>query len=138
MEHTSGVEFLLWKARSRPLVAVGVGVFVLFLAGVAAQVGGVLFFPLTLLLMTVLLWDFWTPARIRMDDRGVYIQRPGRSRFLPWSHIQRIEEDPEGILLAPGRTHSLRGSLRAVYLELRDPSLKQQVLDHVRRYAEHA
>jgi hypothetical protein len=25
-----------------------------------------------------------------------------------------------------------------VYLELRDPSLKQQVLDHVRRYAEHA
>ncbi len=138
MEHTSGVEFLLWRARSRPVTAVGVGMFVLFLAGVAAQVGGVLFFPLTLLLMTVLLWDFWTPVRIRVDHQGVHVQRPGRSRFLPWSRIQRIEEDPDGILLATEKTRSLRGSLRAVYLELPESSIREQVLEYVRRYAAHA
>ncbi len=135
MHTPEGFELVEWRAGKHPGVAVLVGIFVLVLALMAATIGGGVFFPLTLLLMMGLLWDYWTPTRIQITPEGILIQRPGRTRRLPWDQVRWLQETPDGLWIAPHPPRGVRGSRKMLFLNIPEDDRRTEVLRFVQRYA---
>lgn len=124
----------VWLPRRRPLLSVGIALFVVALPVAVAYFYDSRFYPLlTLLVLVAAVSSHYVPIYFQLDAEGITVMSIWGRRIKPWAKIKTYYPNgDDGVSVSPAASRGLLAVSRDIYLYFEDN--REAVLRYLTRY----
>lgn len=125
------MEWISFPAKEEPKKAIVVGLFLVVFSFFVGIIWGGIFGILSIILLLLSLFPYFTPTRYRLDDDGIVVKKAFYTIKKEWKDIRSYYPDKNGVLLSPFSRETRLENYRGLYLRFNRN--KEEVLTFLKK-----